>query len=197
MNSFAQETKLAVILEPQPTSARRATTFLQRLKTFIPERIRKFLLGGELISIESSLAAPELLDRVRRGMKSMLGFGKGTVGYTIGHTVHVGWRASAFRRDGLVPVFHGRIKPDGSGSVITGRFSGGYFDRGFMWVWTGGIVLFSICFVWTVFLPLAGWALLRIADWMIGLGDMMSPGREQAVIDHLRLLSSPTNKDAV
>ena len=169
---------------------------LLRLRTFVPERIRKFLLGGEPITIESSLAAPELLDRIRHGMESMLGFPEGAAGYTIGPTVHVGWRASAFRRDGFAPVFHGQIKQHGSGSVITGRFSGGYFGRVFMGVWTGGIVLFSVCFVWTVFMPLAGWALLRIADSMIGLGETSSPGREQAVIDHMRLLSSPSNKDA-
>jgi hypothetical protein len=58
-------------------------------------------------------------------------------------------------------------------------------------------VLFSIFFVWTIIMPLGGWALLRIGDWMIGLGEKMSPGREQAVIDHLRLLSGPTNEEAV
>ena len=170
---------------------------LRLLRTFVPGRIRKFLLGGEPISIESSLAVPELLDRIRSGMNSTFGFRVGAAGYTIGHNVHVGWQDSAFVHDGFVPVFHGQIKQDGSGSVITGRFSGGYFGRVFMWIWTGGIVLFSIFFVWTIIMPLGGWALLRIGDWMIGLGEKMSPGREQAVIDHLRLLSGPTNEEAV
>jgi hypothetical protein len=130
-------------------------------------------------------------------MDSTLGFREGVAGYTIGDTVHVRWRGRAFVRYGYVPVFHGQIKQNGSGSVITGRFSDEYFGRVFMWFWTGGIVLFSICFVWTIIMPLGGWALLKIADWMIGLEEMMFPGREQAVIDHLRLLSGPPNRDAV
>ena len=155
----------------------------------IPPRLRSLLVGGEEISIESSLERTVLLDKIRQSMDGLLEFSERASGYTLGSTIRVGWRSSWFRRDAFEPVFYGHVQSSGSGSVIVGRISGSYFTRVFMWIWTGGIVLFSLVFIWTIIFPLAGWALLWVAEGIMALSDSSHPSRENRIVEHLRTVS--------
>lgn len=168
---------------------------LSSFTSLFPPQLRRFLVGGEEIKIESALESSVLLDRVRKSMDGLLDLADGASGYTTGSFIHVGWSSSWFRRDGFAPMFHGQVQSLGTGSVISGKFSGGYVGRAFLWLWTGGIVLFSLLFIWTLIFPLAGWAMLWMAEGMICMGETSPQDREQSILQHLKKLTEPTGNE--
>ena len=53
-------------------------------------------------------------------------------------------------------------------------------------------IVFSVFFVWTIFLPLAGYGLLWVLNGIMAFGDLLLPERRGKILDHLRACASGT-----
>jgi hypothetical protein len=158
---------------------------------YAPPRLRQFFVGGPELMFESALSDSELAGRFRETLQSGLAWPTGPTGYVLGSTIHVRWGTGTFS-DGFAPVFHGRLDTTVTGSRLIGRVSSGRFAQIFIGFWCGAILLISIVFIWTIFMPLAGYGLLWAANGMMCFGDMLHPDRSQKIIEYLRQTSDPT-----
>lgn len=130
-------------------------------------------------------------------MEGFMEYSDGATGYTTGSFIHVSWGSSCFKRNGFSPMFHGRVQALDSGSVITGRFSGGYMDRAFMWIWAGGLVFISIILIWTLIFPLLCFMMLWLSEYIVILGVSRQEDREDAILQHLQKLCLPIDKEGL
>lgn len=158
---------------------------------YAPPRLRQFFVGGPELVFESALSSSELAGRFRETLQNGLACPTGPTGYVVGSTIHVRWGTGVFC-DASAPVFHGRIDTTATGSHLFGRVSSGRFDQIFIGFWCGAILLFSIVFIWTIIMPLAGYGLLWAANGMMCFGDMLYPDRSQKIAEYLRQTSDPT-----
>ncbi|MBV6500900.1 MAG: hypothetical protein CJBNEKGG_03388 [Prosthecobacter sp.] len=152
---------------------------------WIPPRVRAFFSRGDQICLHSAVSADALIVRLRKGLGSVVWGSHGASGYLFGTSFHVCWATGMFR-DSFAPVFHGQIVSSGSSSIIRGYFSHNRFAKLFVSVWCGGIILMSVIFVWTIFMPLAGLGLLWALNGMMAIGESLHPGREQKILDFLQ-----------
>jgi len=130
-------------------------------------RLKHFFLGGEELEFEYSCSSEALKEKLRSTSQGILSFSESAQVRVWGDLIHVGWSPGFMRRNST-PVFHGIIEPTPSGSRIRGRISAGRFEQLFMGIWFGGIAIFSLIFVWTVFIPAGGMMLIWIGSHLVG-----------------------------
>jgi hypothetical protein len=133
----------------------------------IRTRLRRFFLGGDELVFESAMQPEALKEKIYETLRGTCDYTAGANGHVLGASVHVGWSFGWVSRRST-PVFHGRIESTAEGSQLRGRISAGRFVQLFMAIWFGGVAIFSLLFVWTLFMPVAGIALIWLGSHFVG-----------------------------
>ena len=158
---------------------------LSKILSRVPPKVRQFFSRKPVLEFRASCSREELIQRFRSRVKWRGFWGTGASGWVFRDGIHVGW-ATKLINDSFAPVFHGRIEADGTSSVLKGCMSHSRFAQVFMAIWCGANVLFSVVFVWTILVPLGGYAMLWILNGMMSIGDELHPGRDQKILDTIR-----------
>ncbi len=158
---------------------------ISRALSLLPPRLAAFFSRGSELRFHSETSQQELMERFRHGLRSGGWGSHGAAGYVLGDGIHIHWATGMFR-DSFAPVFHGRVEAMATGSTITGRMAHNRMVQIFMGIWCGGLILISIIFIWTVFMPLAGYALLWGANGIMAIGDQLHPGRDQRILGFIQ-----------
>ncbi len=122
-------------------------------------RLKHFFLAHDELQFESASSPEVLKARLCSASCSRFSLTAGAQVRIWGDEVHIGWSQGLFYRNAGTK-FHGIIESTPSGSRIRGRISAGDIVRAFMAFWFGAVALFSLLFIWTVFIPAGGMALI-------------------------------------
>lgn len=129
-------------------------------------RIQHFFLGGAELEFESSLSPESLKERLRSTRTPILEYSEGAGVSIWGDTMRVCWRAGLLSKSSFT-VFRGLIETTPCGSRIRGRISAARFAQISFGLWMGAAALFSLFFVWTIFIPAGGMVMIWIASHML------------------------------
>jgi hypothetical protein len=158
---------------------------LSSLFKLLPPRVAAFFCRGVEMNFHSETSQQQLLEQFRRALQYS-GWGSyGASGYVLGGRIHICWSTGMFR-DSFTPVFHGRVEAIATGSRITGRMSHNRLVQIFTGIWCSAVILISIVFIWTVLMPLAGYAMLWAANGIMAIGEQLHPGRDQRICEFIQ-----------
>lgn len=158
---------------------------ISRVLRLLPPRLAAFFRRGLELQFHSGASQHELMERFKHGLRSRGWGAHGAAGYVRGDGIHMHWATGLFR-DSFAPVFHGRVEATATGSTVRGRMAHNRLVQVFMAFWCSGLIVISILSLWTVIMPLAGYALLWAVNGMMAIGDHLHPGRDQRIRDFIQ-----------
>lgn len=154
------------------------------LWNYVPPKLRQLFVGGSELTFDSELSSNDLIERFRETLQSGLDLPTGTCGYARGSSIHIRW-ATGIWSDGFAPVFHGRVTTTPTGSRLVGRISSARSTQIITGLWCGAVLLISIVFIWTIFMPIAGFCLIWFANGVASMGDLVHPDRQEKIVAYI------------
>ncbi|MGL4399318.1 MAG: hypothetical protein ACRCXD_05590 [Luteolibacter sp.] len=150
----------------------------------MPKQVEQLYVQHPEVAFESNCTEQDLLKSLLDMLPNTSPFTIGPYGDVVGRKILV-YYGTGVIWDPFSPLFTGRIETTCAGSRIVGSFRYGRFAQMFMAVWCCAILLISVLFVWTIFMPLMGLLMLWVTGGMIAFGDNLFPGRTERIIKHL------------
>lgn len=131
--------------------------------------LRRLFLQAQSVVFESTQSVEALEQAIRASMVSK-GNTQGLVGKVGGGRAQLNWSFAPMRYPNSA-TFVARIAPTSTGSRITGSMETSLFNQCVAVVWLGGVTIISLVFVWTIFMPAAGFLLFWLGTWIFTLGE--------------------------